>query len=350
MDSLSALNHKIKKYRHKSSVDPGYEDRFLHYIAQNHIVKCGCDDPALEALGQTGGASARKGPEQSATLYKVGTKKTGNDGNKWTIVETANGVKRWKLYKKTKSGSKEKSKTKSKSRSKSKSKSKSGSKTKSSKAEKRRESMKLHSKEKLRAKFNKLGKTTKSFISKTQLSSKDRDYLIHDNGGRPFKVVANSSGIDVYTFKDDPNRDWEEEPDYNVHLLTIKKFIGYWVGFDTSPYTNFHGNSILIQETKHSYVSIGWMIHRFHTVDEILDYVSPVGNSDVPYPVAYGSSNVYFMLDMQYIPKDQLITEATPINAEDMYGEFYGHLHPEHNKNLKKTRMKGVKVLVKRKW
>ena len=30
----------------------------------------------------------RKGPEQSATLYKVGTVKKGNDGNKWIIYET----------------------------------------------------------------------------------------------------------------------------------------------------------------------------------------------------------------------------------------------------------------------
>ena len=29
----------------------------------------------------------RKSPEQSATLYKLGTKKTGNDENKWIIVE-----------------------------------------------------------------------------------------------------------------------------------------------------------------------------------------------------------------------------------------------------------------------
>jgi hypothetical protein len=55
------------------------------------------------------------------------------------------------------------------------------------------------------------------------------------------------------------------------------------------------------------------------------------------------------MLEMQYVPKKQLITDATPINAEDMYGEYYGHIYLEHNKKLKKTRDKGVKVLVKRK-
>lgn len=56
----------------------------------------------------------RKSPSQSATLYKTGTTKTGNDGNKWIIVEDKNGTKRWKLHKKTNSKSKTKSKAKSK--------------------------------------------------------------------------------------------------------------------------------------------------------------------------------------------------------------------------------------------
>lgn len=49
--------------------------------------------------------SDRKSPEQSATLYKVGTKKTGNDGNIWIITENKNGIKRWQLFKKKQNGS-----------------------------------------------------------------------------------------------------------------------------------------------------------------------------------------------------------------------------------------------------
>ena len=37
----------------------------------------------------------RKGPSSSATKFSVGTKKKGNDGNMWKIVENKNGVKRW---------------------------------------------------------------------------------------------------------------------------------------------------------------------------------------------------------------------------------------------------------------
>ena len=37
----------------------------------------------------------RKSPSDSATLYKIGTKKKGNDGNIWIIVENKNNVKKW---------------------------------------------------------------------------------------------------------------------------------------------------------------------------------------------------------------------------------------------------------------
>ena len=44
--------------------------------------------------------SIKKSPDKSATLYKIGTKKIGNDGNTWIIVENKNNVKKWQLYKK----------------------------------------------------------------------------------------------------------------------------------------------------------------------------------------------------------------------------------------------------------
>ena len=37
----------------------------------------------------------RKGPYVSATKQLIGTKKKGNDGNMWKVVENKNGIKRW---------------------------------------------------------------------------------------------------------------------------------------------------------------------------------------------------------------------------------------------------------------
>jgi len=38
----------------------------------------------------------RQSPEESATLFKLGTIKKGNDGNKWIIIKTNTGIHRWK--------------------------------------------------------------------------------------------------------------------------------------------------------------------------------------------------------------------------------------------------------------
>ena len=66
-------------------------------------------------------STTRKAPSKSATLFNNGTIKRGNDGKKWIIVTTGNGIRRWQKVKGV--GATMKNKTK-KSKSKSKSKSK----------------------------------------------------------------------------------------------------------------------------------------------------------------------------------------------------------------------------------
>jgi hypothetical protein len=41
----------------------------------------------------------RPSPSESATLFKVGIIKKGNDGNKWIVSKNINGIKKWKLIK-----------------------------------------------------------------------------------------------------------------------------------------------------------------------------------------------------------------------------------------------------------
>jgi hypothetical protein len=45
-------------------------------------------------------SGTRKAPTASATLFKPGTAKTGNDGNRWVIVTDTRGVNRWQPKKK----------------------------------------------------------------------------------------------------------------------------------------------------------------------------------------------------------------------------------------------------------
>ena len=62
--------------------------------------------------------STRKGPSQSATLFKKGTAKKGNDGNKWIIVTNKLGVRRWQKMSSNSTTIKIKQKSKSKKKSK----------------------------------------------------------------------------------------------------------------------------------------------------------------------------------------------------------------------------------------
>lgn len=200
----------------------------------------------------------------------------------------------------------------------------------------KRKSLKRSRSKSINKSLNKIN--TKTFINYEKLTNKTKTYLIHDNGGRPFSVVASNAGINVYSNNND------------TLLLHIPTFIGYWSGYDSSEY-RMHGNSILIQKTPTTYIEIGWNIYEFTTPEPILDYISPVGNSDVPYPVAYSKHYVYFMLDQQYVPRDQFITKANVKNAQKIYREFYGIIHKDNHNNVKLSRkeMENVNVLVERK-
>jgi hypothetical protein len=64
-------------------------------------------------------SATRKAPTESATLFKKGTTKKGNDGNQWVIVADARGVQRWRKVQagaKTKTSTKTKAKAKAKTR------------------------------------------------------------------------------------------------------------------------------------------------------------------------------------------------------------------------------------------
>lgn len=58
----------------------------------------------------------------------------------------------------------------------------------------------------------------------------------------------------------------------------------------------FKGNSILVQISRQKYLFIESTIYSFQTSDPIQEFYSPVGNNDVPYPVAIGTKFVYLML------------------------------------------------------
>lgn len=183
--------------------------------------------------------------------------------------------------------------------------------------------------------------TTNSFISKEQINHQGKIYDIHDNGGRPYKVVAKDQEITVFKQTLINESAWKDDEryskEYTEKVLHIHDFFGYWFGYDSS-IRECHGNTILIKVSKNKYITVQQNMYSFETDDEIIEYVSPIGNNDVPYPVAFGSTNIYFMLDKQFVPIKEFNQRVNIKNTEELYVDFY-----EYNGN--KTSWKNIVTL-----
>lgn len=168
-------------------------------------------------------------------------------------------------------------------------------------------------------------------------------YYIHDNGGRPFLVYISNN--DIYIYKNPDNiifsnqlYDLHEDTKWMYsqlikHYLIQEYFIGHSPKNAMTKYSggygkDFTGNSILIKIKNHEYIYIGSEIYSFTSKTNIIRFVSPVGNNDVPYPYAIDSNNNYYLMlhtiMIQNIPKNidpytyyykkQTISKAYPIS------------------------------------
>jgi len=130
-------------------------------------------------------------------------------------------------------------------------------------------------------------------------------YYIHYNYDRPFKVVINEDGcIKVY-------RTCEEHKDYKEY----KKYKDVYIGFGYIDYSgeevkiktngNDHiGNTIMIHLEKTKYVLITNKIYEINLPEKIEDYLFPVGNNDVPYPMAISKNYIYSLWSIDCLKND----------------------------------------------
>lgn len=144
-------------------------------------------------------------------------------------------------------------------------------------------------------------------------------YEIHDNGGRPFDVIVSVDKVFILA-----NDDTGREPQ---HILTIKDYSRIFIEKDPEM-PGSEGNSILIQVKDLDYLYIGSEIYRFQTERPILEYYSPVGNSDVPYPYAVTRDKTYLMIEGKVINNNDL-TQDDPYDDAVMgisfkYEVIYG--------------------------
>ena len=135
-------------------------------------------------------------------------------------------------------------------------------------------------------------------LAKTQKVKGAKTYMIHHNYSVPFIVDVSAGKVTVFkaTFKD--NKVFEK--------AAVIKEIAYkqiWIGDNMlggkyyAKKGQYKGNSILMETAAGKYVFIGHIMMEFSLQpgDTVVQYNSPVGNNDVPYPSIMGKNFVYFM-------------------------------------------------------
>lgn len=166
-------------------------------------------------------------------------------------------------------------------------------------------------------------------------------YLIHDNGGRPYQVEVDNNAVRVYPITDNG---YSAISIYGVNAEKV--FIGDSIKNEMTEYSggygpDFDGNSILVKVVgNNQYVWIGNRgIQQFQTKAPIVEYVSPVGNSDVPYPFAKDVNGNYYLLFVDTMVKNlpsKYISDPNDFYFDNhiIIGNEYESGHPEILKQL----------------
>jgi len=142
-------------------------------------------------------------------------------------------------------------------------------------------------------------------------------YLIHDNGGRPYKCVVSGACTRVHKLARYQEND---EPIYRKDPLHILEGTP-WIGKDPFD-SDVDGNSILVVHTDGSVTYIGSTVYRFQPRSPITTFVSPIGNNDVPYPYALDQhSNYYFFAENIVVNPGHIVNQDEPYSHD---GGLYG--------------------------
>ena len=82
--------------------------------------------------------------------------------------------------------------------------------------------------------------------------------------------------------------------------------------------SEFEGNTLLLECEDNEYVYIsGLEISKFNTDDEIIDYISLMGNNMCPYAIMIGEKDTYFLEHRYKLTENDKIEEGTLLNRTD---------------------------------
>jgi hypothetical protein len=143
-------------------------------------------------------------------------------------------------------------------------------------------------------------------------------YMMHDNYNNPFAIQL--IGKQVYIYEVDTKD--KKENFFLIGKVPIRNKNDVMIGIDNNH--KFHGNSVIIKLKNNKYIFIGYAIYEFQTTDNILNFYSPIGNSDVPYPYAVGEKFTYLMIEGVCIDNRYLKSFISSDKNSLPYSYYYG--------------------------
>lgn len=163
--------------------------------------------------------------------------------------------------------------------------------------------------------------------------AKPRRYHTFDNGGHPFEVVvAPDRTVTIYPQKPEgqvdyetPMHTWYDRRHPVFHQRVARVFVGHsqldaMTSFSAGHGPSQDGNSLLLRlkADAHTYLYVGERVYTFEAGGEITRYVSPVGNSSVPYPYAVDDRRNRF-----YLLCERVVCSQLPPTTNDPYALYY---------------------------
>jgi hypothetical protein len=156
-------------------------------------------------------------------------------------------------------------------------------------------------------------------------------YLIHANGAVPYLVSVHESDtgsvVRVSERQKGPvgKQEWKDmvarKVGWDVPVLEVPRASKVYAGIDKQE--GFYGNTVLVHLTANQYLFIGECIFSFAIEDPIVEFYSPVGNNDVPYPFAVTTSGRFVLMSPNQDPQTRDVVSNIPaIDQQDNFSVY----------------------------
>lgn len=163
---------------------------------------------------------------------------------------------------------------------------------------------------------------------------------VHDNGGKPFGVKLEAGGV-AHIARTKIHRDYDAKRDtilgHEAPFATVrgvrKVWLGYGHDYQAPPRKPVVGdmsvgNNVLLETASGECWSVGMQVLTFKPDGPITDYVSVVGNNDVPYAYAATAKSVYFLEGgVTLVPRASLPRKDGE-DDDSWYSAFFDTKHP----------------------